>query len=126
PILLGWLAVYWSMCRRAGLPNRPTDLVREFLWIVAMLASLSVLSHYIDPDVIGVVVLGSAAALYGLVYGGQSLRTKLTEAAPYIGLCVCLIGSRLWPALREYLLSAQIRPFADEAAWPVLLSPAFW
>jgi len=126
PILLAWLAVYWSMCRRAGLPNRPADLLRELLWIVAMLAGLNVLSHYIDPDVIGVVVLGSAAALYGLVYGGQSLRTKLTEVAPYIVLCVCLIGSRLWPALREYLLSAQIRPFADEAAWPVLLSPAFW
>ncbi|OZI44279.1 L-lactate permease [Bordetella genomosp. 4] len=126
PILIAWLGVYWSMCRNLGLSNRPRDLLREALWIAAILAGLVTLSRYADPDMVGLMVLGSAAALYGFFNGGQSLRTKLTEAAPYVALCVCLVACRFWPVLHNSLLSVQIKPFADEMAWPVLLSPVFW
>lgn len=85
-----------------------------------------VLSRFIDPDMVGLIVMGSAAAIYGLANGRQSLRTKLIEATPYLMLCACLVISRFWPFLHQHLLSIQIRPFADGMAWPVLLSPVFW
>ncbi|GAB3075018.1 L-lactate permease [Bordetella muralis] len=126
PVLIAWLGAYWSMCRGLGLSNRPRDLIREALWIAAILVGLVTLSRYADPDMVGLIVLGGAAALYGFVNGGQSLRAKLTEAAPYVVLCACLVACRFLPVLHESLLRVQIKPFADGMAWPVLLSPVFW
>ena len=126
PILIAWLIVYWSMCRRVGLPTQPRDLIRESIWIAVMLAGLVISSRYVDPDMVGLIVLGGAAAVYGLFNGGQTLRTKLTEAIPYVVLCACLVVGRFWPALHELLLSVQLKPFPGEMAWPVLLSPVFW
>ena len=126
PVILAWLGGYWLMCRRVGLSTRLVDGGRELLWVVFVLAGFIGLSQYLEPDVVGVTVLGSAAALYGLASGGASLRAKLMVAAPYIVLCACLITSRLWPSFHTLLRGVQIQPFADEAAWPILLSPVFW
>ncbi|MFJ3463441.1 L-lactate permease [Achromobacter spanius] len=126
PIMFLWLILYWRICRAADIRGTAGQLSKEALWVAGICAALLFFSKHLDPDVIGIVVLGCAAALHGLAPGGPGLRSKLVSAAPYIALCASLILARLWMPFNQVLSNVTWRPFSDAPAWLPLLSPAFW
>lgn len=129
PIMMGWLVAFWVLCRRSGLPGTAACMVKEALWVLAILIGLNALGRYLDPDVIGLIVLGSLAATYSLISRqgvGVALGTKLTRASPYMVLSGLLVASRLSAPVHEALAGVSVSPVHGAKAWAPLLSPAFW
>jgi lactate permease len=126
PVWLALIPLFW---RIAGLAGFAASLRDRIFWsaLCSLLILLLVASNYILPIELSAIAALGVAMLARLVFdqGLATLDRKFfTSLTPFFSLIAALAAMQLWPALRSFLSTPGLQPFAELPTFSPLLSPA--